>query len=643
MSGQPAELHAGTRSSRRIPVWLDRLLSPADALGPVFVKEIRTSSRKYSPFAVRMIYVLFLLAAFWGGSEIVLANATRSGAGRVQLVQQLQFIAPAISVAVLWIQMGMLLLTAPTTTCSAFSDERQKRTLDVLLLTPIKPWRIVLGKLFSGVTQLLVLSLCSLPVLLAASVYGGLEWRWILLGTGLSLSLAMLAAMFALTFSMWMKKASGAFFLAALCTAFAQGLPILVGATIVLANRVQNANTPPSWLMGCFSASSFVGYFCLSGSTMGGGRLPIPTEWACLIGIAYSLAWVLLLFSIATVSLRKVMLSSFTGEGGARVVVAVRPVEANKGESEPANESLPRSRRVSRRNSLGSREVADEPVLWRELAQPLVRRPVMQILGVLVLGGFTAWLYIVSGRIEPETATIVTTMVFSGIMLLQAAGSTTNSISTERESKTWDTLLSTPLSARRIIWGKFAGAIKTMWLMPMVLLANIVLINVIPGRLAPRSIIHALLIIPGPLLLLAASGTYLSLVTKSASRASTRNVLFAFFMWAGIPMIAGIIIGIGQSLGWGFTSRSGAGQHIIDAAVFYNPISQIYSAVYAGSTVERGWGGPRGYSLGPGLDQISIGQYTAILGVSLIGYSGLAAAFLSLTVRTLRKQRRSMA
>lgn len=625
---------------RRVPMWLDRLLSPADAIGPVFVKEIRSSSRKYSPFGVRMTYVLFLMIAFWVACEAVLANASRFGVGRVELVQRLQAIAPAIAVAVMWIQLVMLLLTAPATTASAFCDERRKRTLDVLLLTPVKPWRIVLGKLFAGVTQLFVLSLCSLPVLLAASVYGGLEWRWVLMGAGLTLSVSTLCAMLSLLCSMWVKKASTASFLSFIGVAVIQGLPLLVCTTIILATSIKTRAGPPAWIMDMFSLSSVIGYLSLTYSLVGESRFPISPVGACLTGIVYSAAWTGLLFLFATSTLRKVMLASFTGEGGKRVVVAVRAVGENADKAEPADERAG-SRRAARRLALsGSREVSDEPVLWRELTQPLVKKPVAATLGGLALAGITIWAYVLGSYGSPESATISTTMIFTVIMLVQAAFSSTSGITVEREARTWDMLLSTPLSARRIVLGKFAGALKSCWPMAAVVLANIVLVNVIPGRISPRAALHAIMIVPGPIMLLSASGTYMSLKSKSTAKASTQNLLFAILVWGGVPFGAAVTLALAEWLGWSsISARNSTGEHLIDVALFYNPVMQMFSAIF--NSFERS-GLSRSYALGPGIEHLSLGQFTALVGLSLIGYATLTAAFLALTARALRKQRQTM-
>ena len=644
---QPATgIGSTTGRSRWIPIWLDRFLNPADAIGPVFVKEMRSSSRRFAGYGSRMAYVLILLGAFWLACEVIMAAATRSGAGRVEIVQRLQVIAPAISVAVLWLQVAVLVLTAPATTSSAFSDERVKRTLDALMTTPIAPWRIVLGKLASGVTQLFLLAMCSLPVLLAARVYGGLDWQWLLLGTGLTLSVATLGAMISLLFSMWVKKSSMSGFLGLIGVAILQGTPLLVAATVAMLMRSgqMRGGPPPIWILDMVGLSSVSGLVSINLMLLGeGGGAPFSITRMCLLGIGYSLACTAIIFLFSTFALRKVMLSAITGEGGNRVVIAVKPVAKPVDDADMPAEERVRTRRAAARARLsGSRDVGDQPVLWRELAQPLIRRPVGMTLALLVIVGFTAWVYVVSID-EPAAATLITTMVFTVIMLLQGAAATTSGIAGERDAKTWDTLLSTPLTARRIIHGKFVGALKSMWLMPSVVMANLILVNVIPGRLEPRAVLHILMVLPGPLLLLAASGTYLSLVSKSAAKAGTRNTIFAILIWGAVPLVAGILVAVGDSMGWPLLSSRGFAEHVIDVTVAYNPVLQMFSAV-SGARPDSSFGGPPNeYTLGPGLERLSTSQFTAIIGFTLVGYVAATAWILSRTVQKFRKLRHTAA
>ncbi len=55
----------------------------------------------------------------------------------------------------------------------SIAGERERQTLDMLLATKMKPWSIVLGKLESSLSSVLMLAVSSLPVLSIVFIFGG--------------------------------------------------------------------------------------------------------------------------------------------------------------------------------------------------------------------------------------------------------------------------------------------------------------------------------------------------------------------------------------------------------------------------------------------------------------------------------------
>ncbi len=76
---------------------------------------------------------------------------------------------------------GLLSLMVPVITSGAISGEREKQTLDIMLTTPISPFSIVMGKLWSAMMMVMMYMIASIPVMAIAFVLGGLSW-WNLLG-----------------------------------------------------------------------------------------------------------------------------------------------------------------------------------------------------------------------------------------------------------------------------------------------------------------------------------------------------------------------------------------------------------------------------------------------------------------------------
>lgn len=76
---------------------------------------------------------------------------------------------------------GLLSLLVPVITSGSISGEREKQTLDIMLTTPVSPFSIVVGKLWSAMIVVMMYMVASVPVLAIAFVLGGLSW-WNLLG-----------------------------------------------------------------------------------------------------------------------------------------------------------------------------------------------------------------------------------------------------------------------------------------------------------------------------------------------------------------------------------------------------------------------------------------------------------------------------
>lgn len=552
-----------------------------DFPGPVFTKEIRSSQRRFSAFSVRMVYVLILAAIL----AIVYSSTKRSeadGVSPVRTIQSLQQIAPALTVAVLWVQAVLLTLMAPSMTAGAFSDERRKRTLDVLLTSPIRPWQIVIGKLFSGIAALVVLSLCALPVLLAVRVFGGIDELFILGSFALCLSLGALVASLAMLNSFWCSKSSTATFLAFIFFAIIHGLPLL--AVAIYASAV--GGPPAGAFITVLLCSAPVSIFGMTVDFIGGGGAPFSPWQAIVTGTTYNLVITAFIVLLCTVILRRVMLSLAAGETATVAIgrVAIRKAAPRAARlpgvpEERPEEPGPVTKLVGRRVS---RVVGDYPVLWRELAQPLFRKPTLGVLTIIFLTVVTIFTYILATMNRfpaPQAHLYVSNFILVSLMLLQGASLTSAGFPGEREAKTWETLLTTPLSGTDLVLSKFAGALKGMWFLPGALLANLATLGVISGHASPIIILHTILIFAGPLVFLAACGVRFSLAASSSNASGIRTTSAALGLWAGLPILAGVAALLVSAYSLEATIFQTLQRGLLHTALYLNPLVNFYNAL----------------------------------------------------------------
>ena len=66
----------------------------------------------------------------------------------------------------------MLMFIMPALTSASISGERERHTLELMFTTKIRPVDIVIGKLASAFTHLMILVFSSIPVLMLTFIYG---------------------------------------------------------------------------------------------------------------------------------------------------------------------------------------------------------------------------------------------------------------------------------------------------------------------------------------------------------------------------------------------------------------------------------------------------------------------------------------
>src|SRR5262249_29375612 len=74
-----------------------------------------------------------------------------------------------------WVQLPLLLFFAALSAASAVSQEKDRRTFILLLLTDLRSYEIVLGKLLGSLLQIGLLLIGMLPVLALLTLLGGVD------------------------------------------------------------------------------------------------------------------------------------------------------------------------------------------------------------------------------------------------------------------------------------------------------------------------------------------------------------------------------------------------------------------------------------------------------------------------------------
>ena len=83
--------------------------------------------------------------------------------------------------ALVMVQVLMMSFVIPGITSGLISGERERQTLDVLLTTTLSPGRIILNKLISSLSFMILLLFASLPLYVSVFIFGGISYRELLL------------------------------------------------------------------------------------------------------------------------------------------------------------------------------------------------------------------------------------------------------------------------------------------------------------------------------------------------------------------------------------------------------------------------------------------------------------------------------
>ena len=124
---------------------------------PVYRRELTINSRSVRLAAILLIFDSILAVA-------ALLNMY-SVVGQVKVTAEIQYSRfLELYTFVSSIEFIMLMFIMPALTASSVSGEREKQTLELMLTTTMKPREIILGKLFSALTMMLLLAVSALPI-----------------------------------------------------------------------------------------------------------------------------------------------------------------------------------------------------------------------------------------------------------------------------------------------------------------------------------------------------------------------------------------------------------------------------------------------------------------------------------------------
>jgi ABC-type transport system involved in multi-copper enzyme maturation permease subunit len=489
--------------------------------GPIFDKEMRVSSRRRRNYVLRFLYIGFF--TFWVAT-VWLDNLVHSTTSVYQ-ASRMASAGQAIVTTILWFQFLTAQVIAVVMLSTSISDEIYKRTLGVLMTTPIGSFQIVIGKLASKLLQIVLLLAISLPLLAVVRVFGGVPWNYLLCGLCVTLTTVAFLGSLSLFFSIFTRRAYAAILETILAAGFLFGFVPLIVAFLLASAKVPAR--PYTMLLSY--VNPYVMMFAASVSLS--AALPVPFgSWPVHCAVMLGLS--LLLLVVAMIFVRKAALRQAVGAS------AVAP-EKHRTRGGPAVTSI--------------RRVQGPPVLWKERRAPLfgrrkLRRIAEIVSGVVILAllGLTYGLCAKEKLLRETEVHVMYGVVFFSVGILFTVVLPATCITTEKESRTWPLLLTTTVGNWEILWGKFAGAVRRC-LPAWVLLFAHTLVFAALRIIHPIAVVHLALLAVWVMFFLTSTGLYFSTRLRHTTTAVIANLGLAAGLWAIFPLFFAVLLGVTRS------------------------------------------------------------------------------------------------
>ena len=390
---------------------------------PVLQRELISNLRAPRAFLLMLVYQIALasvvLIAYPRDTKIDLSRESASA----QRLVDFFFVG----------QFAIASLMAPSFTAGAITGEKERKTYEMLLASPLRPWVIVSGKLIAALAHLVVLVSGSLPIIMLCLPLGGVSIYELLAAYVGLLSAIFLFGSISMYCSSFFKRTS-----ASLVVSYVLILPILIIGVVSWLSLAQQGD------LRLFLTITFVPILCL------------------LAG-----------FAMLSVTARRLLYPPDVGSQGSEVVDLDQEQREAVGlviqrDQFPDNLFAPPRRKTLMDDK--SNPVYDKEMHAELFSQgTLMLRLVIQLSMVLAIPLMAVLLFLMPNLASYYVGYV---LVFN---ILAAPVFTAGSITSERERQTLDLLLTTTISSWEIMWGKLLAGYRVSFVLTSFLMFPLLL------------------------------------------------------------------------------------------------------------------------------------------------------------------------
>ena len=432
-------------------------------VGPVFNRELATAPRSWRLYLSRAIYV----GALFG--LVCTAWLILFGSQPMRSLGDLARFGAAIFALLAPVQLAMAIGFSALLTAAAVAQEKDRRTLDLLLMTRMTNSELVVGKLLASMLTVLVLIAAGVPLFLLLAMLGGVSHAQIARVFGVTLAGALAAGSLGSTIALWREKTFQSLAMTALAL-----MIWLIAAEGIAALGSEETSTAgalgASWADWAIAVSPVRAIFAAAAPRTAFTPMFADAPWLGAPSDFFTIAAAALALGLNVLAIMLVRVWNPTREA--------RPQTADESHDAPLADAD--ALRDIHAAPGRTKEVWDNPILWREICTWAYGKKVVIIkLAYLAIFAACAWaMYGVLkadptptvGGALPDASRAVVPLLVLGLVLVNALAVT--SITNERDSGALDLLLVTDLTPKEIIFGKLGGVLynaKEMIVLPALL------------------------------------------------------------------------------------------------------------------------------------------------------------------------------
>ncbi len=491
-------------------------------VGPVFQREAVTAPRRPRHFVARTTYV----ATLW--VLVCTAWLVMTGTQEIRNVGDFARFGATLFPVLAYLQFTIVLFFSALATASAVAHEKDRRTLILLLMTRLSNSELVLGKMFASLLNTLVLLAAAFPLFMLCMLFGGVAPAQVLRVFAVTLMTALAAGSLGSVIALWRDKTFQA---------------------VALTSLIMVLWMAAWWVVGVFGGDAWHNIAIMMNPAMAvdaAAQPHISTSAFVLLDPVNGF----LLFSVGVF-----LLLNGLAIWRVRIWNPSREIQPQQRKEDDSRAKLDAAESVHDDVRRKSRQVWDNPLMWREICTWAYGRKVLLIRSVywvLAALSFVAVYSLhtpgaVGGTISQVDGTLAVAPLFVLSLVLVNAQAVT-SLTSERDAKALDILLVTDLKPTEFIFGKLGGVfynVKEIVLLPLALCVFLWYL----GAIGLESLIFLILGLIVMNIFVAVLGLHSGMIYINSRTAIAVSLGSVFFLAVGVATCLRIMIAFGGSSG----------------------------------------------------------------------------------------------